>query len=142
MGKKSTMQKIVMGVVMLLVICTAALPFVVGAQGPGAGGGPGAPGNVGSGGGGTGIQNPLGGADTLPAFISLILTRIVRPIGFSIITLMIIYSGFLFVIARGNPSGLEKAKTTFFWTLIGAAVLLGSEVIANIINSTILELGN
>ena len=42
--------------------------------------------------------------------------------------------------AQGNETKLEKAKTTFLWTVIGAAVLLGSWAIAQVIQTTINQL--
>ena len=51
--------------------------------------------------------------------------------------LAIIYSGFLFVFARGNDEKLKTAKDALFYSIIGAAVLLGSWAIAEMIASTI-----
>lgn len=86
----------------------------------------------------TGIGNPLenAGVSDITSFIESIL-RFVVMIGIPIITLAIIYSGFLFVVARGNPEELKKAKKTFLYTLVGAALLLGSFVIANAIKGTV-----
>jgi hypothetical protein len=85
----------------------------------------------------TQINNPLGPSlTTLPAFIEAIL-NIVLVVGVPIVTLAIIYSGFLFVKARGNPEELTKAKKTLMYTLIGAALLLGSFVRANAIKGTV-----
>ena len=58
-------------------------------------------------------------------------------IGVPIVTLAIIYAGFLFVAARGNAEELTKAKKTLMYTLIGAALLLGSFVIAQAIKGTV-----
>lgn len=77
---------------------------------------------------------------TLTSFIGDILDKIVLPIGAVVVVIFIIYSGFLFVVAQGNESKLEKAKTTLLWTIIGAAVLLGSWAIAQVVQSTINEL--
>jgi prepilin signal peptidase PulO-like enzyme (type II secretory pathway) len=90
----------------------------------------------------TGITNPLGsGINDLPTFITTIL-KYVLFIGVPIIVLAIIYSGFQFVIAQGNAEALKKAKMTLLYTLIGAAILLGSFVIANAIKSTVTEINN
>jgi hypothetical protein len=51
--------------------------------------------------------------------------------------LAIIYSGFLFVFARGNSEKLGKAKDALLYTLIGAAILLGSWAIAEMIQATV-----
>ena len=63
-------------------------------------------------------------------------------IGLPIVALAIIYCGFLFVFARGNTEKLGKAKEALLYTLIGAAILLGSWAIAQIINSTVTSLSS
>ncbi len=59
-------------------------------------------------------------------------------VGIPIIALAIIYCGFLFVSARGNSEKLGKAKSSLMYTLIGAAILLGSWAIAITISETVL----
>ena len=84
------------------------------------------------------IENPLaGGIDTLQKFVEVVVTDIVIPIGTVIVILAIIYSGFLFVTAQGNPAKLETAKKAFLWSAIGAVILLGAYVIATAIENTI-----
>ncbi len=88
----------------------------------------------------TGIVNPLGNSVTdLPSFIVKII-NFVLMIGIPIVTLAIIYSGFLFVTAQGNSEKLKSAKQTFLYTLVGAALLLGSLAIAEAIKGTIKEI--
>jgi hypothetical protein len=84
------------------------------------------------------IVNPLGsdGPQNIPDFIAKLLD-IVVIIGIPIVTLAIIYAGFLFVQAQGNPEALKKAKSTLLYTLIGATLLLGAFVIAAAIGSTV-----
>jgi hypothetical protein len=85
----------------------------------------------------SGIKNPLGNTITdLPSFIVIIL-NFVFLVGVPIIALAIIYAGFLFVTAQGNERKLTKAKQTLLFTLIGAALILGSYVIANAIRGTV-----
>lgn len=88
-----------------------------------------------------GIKNPLGdtGPQDIPAFISKILTVVV-DIGVPIITLAIIYTGFLFVKSQGNSEELTKAKKTLVYTIIGAALLLGAFVISQAIKGTVDEI--
>ena len=86
------------------------------------------------------LENPLGSKyTTLQDFVGGIL-NIVLDIGTPIVALAIIYSGFLFVKARGNPTELEHAKKTLTYTLIGGAILLGSWALANALKSTVVEL--
>jgi len=85
------------------------------------------------------IDNPIK-YNTLLDFVNAIL-QIVIQVGTPILVLAIVYVGFLFVKARGNSSELENAKTTFFWTVIGAAIVLGAFVISTVIENTISNLG-
>ncbi|KKR61052.1 hypothetical protein A2643_02810 [Candidatus Nomurabacteria bacterium RIFCSPHIGHO2_01_FULL_39_220] len=83
------------------------------------------------------LNNPLSDkTDNIPAFIQTFLEGVLK-VGIPIIALAIIYSGFLFVEARGNSEKLGKAKDALLYTLIGAAILLGSWSIATLIDSTV-----
>jgi len=94
---------------------------------------------------GTGVDinvkliNPIS-AKTLQGFIKD-LVNILLTIGIPIVALAFIYSGFLFVQARGDEEGLKKARHTFFATVIGAAILLGAWVLATAIFGTIKQIG-
>jgi hypothetical protein len=87
------------------------------------------------------INNPLPNINSVPQLIQTILTGLLT-IGIPVVALAVIYSGFLFVFARGNSEKLTKAKSALMWTLIGAAVLLGSWAIAKMISATITGLGS
>jgi hypothetical protein len=87
------------------------------------------------------ICNPLGssGVNSIPDFIRVLLEGALK-VGIPIVALAIIYCGFLFVEARGNTEKLTKAKDALLYTLIGAAILLGSWAIASLIASTVTSL--
>ena len=85
--------------------------------------------------GGITIANPLS-SKTLIELIQKILEGVIK-IGMPIVVLAIIYCGFLFVSAQGNPEKLGEAKRALLYTLIGAAILLGSWAIALLITSTV-----
>ncbi len=85
------------------------------------------------------LQNPLSGVNDIGSFIKKILD-IVLTIGIPVVALFIIYSGFLFVTARGNSEKLGDAKKTFGYTLLGAAILLGSWVLAQALGDTVKQL--
>ncbi len=88
----------------------------------------------------TKIENPLGNQiDSIPKFIEAII-NIVLVVGIPIVVLAIIYTGFLFVKAQGNPEEITKAKNALLYTLIGATLLLGAFVIANAIGKTVDEI--
>lgn len=84
------------------------------------------------------LQNPLegGGVNDIPTLVRKLLD-IVLTIAVPIIAVAIIYTGFLFISAQGNPEALKKAKTTLMYVLIGAAILLAAYVIAEAIESTV-----
>jgi len=86
----------------------------------------------------TTLANPLanGGVNDIPTLIQKIL-EIVITIGVPIVALAIIYAGFQFVAARGNPEKLKRAKETLLYVIIGAAILLGAYVIAEAIGATV-----
>lgn len=82
---------------------------------------------------------PTVSAGSIPDLIKNILQGALT-IGIPVIALAIIYCGFLFVFARGNSEKLGKAKDALLYTLIGAAILLGSWAIATMIQSTVTAL--
>ena len=88
------------------------------------------------------LCNPLAstGANSIAGLLDVILKDIVIPVGGVLCALVIIYSGFLFVTARGEPGKIEDAKKTFFYAVIGTLVLLGAATIASIIQTTINQL--
>lgn len=84
------------------------------------------------------LVNPIQ-AETLNGFIKTLLEGVLR-IGIPIVALAIIYCGFLFVSARGNSEKISTAKDALLYTLIGAAILLGSWAIAQLVSDTVLAL--
>ncbi len=84
------------------------------------------------------IQNPLQ-FNTIQELIAAVLNLIVT-LGTPLLVLAFVYVGFLFVHARGNEQELSKAKQAFFWTVIGAALVLGAFVISEVIQNTISQL--
>ncbi|MSR71289.1 MAG: hypothetical protein EXS50_01270 [Candidatus Taylorbacteria bacterium] len=81
------------------------------------------------------IKNPIK-ADDISQLVDFIFSLVLQ-IGVPIAVIMLIYSGFMFIMARGNPEQLKIARTSFMWTVIGTAVLLGASVISEVIMSTI-----
>lgn len=92
------------------------------------------------------LMNPLGNnvcssnGTCLMNFLNSIL-KLVIQIGAVVVVLMLVYVGFLFVVAQGNESKLTTAKNALLWTVIGALVLLGAQAIASGIQATIQALG-
>ena len=86
------------------------------------------------------LESPLNAAfSSLPGFIEGALKALVM-IALPILTLFIVYSGFLFISAQGNSSKLEEAKKNFAYVIIGAILILGAWVIATLIGGTVSQL--
>lgn len=84
------------------------------------------------------LKNPLkSDLDSIPKIINAILDNIVIPIAVPIFILALIYTGILYVIARGKPEKLNEAHNALKWTLIGGAVILGSKLISSAIAGTL-----
>lgn len=89
------------------------------------------------------LESPLaGGVDDINSFLNIVLNNIVIPVGSIVIVLMIIYTGFLFVIARGNPSKIEDARRMLLYVIIGAAILLGATAISLVIGNTVCQIAS
>ncbi|MFA6338729.1 MAG: TrbC/VirB2 family protein [Candidatus Paceibacterota bacterium] len=84
------------------------------------------------------IENPIQSQDF--ATFTQNLLSVVKDVGGVVVTLGIIYTGFLFVMAQGKPAELQKAKTALMWTLVGSFILLGAWVIASAIVGTVQQL--
>ena len=86
------------------------------------------------------LINPLKSGTSLESFLNNILAYVIR-IGTIVVILMIVYVGYLFVIAQGKPGEIEKARSALLWTVVGALILLGSQAIAISIKATVTQLG-
>lgn len=85
---------------------------------------------------GTKLINPLQGGGDLQSFLINILKLIVR-VGSIAVVLMLVYVGYLFVMAQGKESEIREARNALLWTVIGALILLGSQAIALGIEATV-----
>lgn len=83
----------------------------------------------------TQLQNPIK-YDSFSSFVAAV-TKTAVQILMPFIVLGFIYSGFLFVKAQGNETGLTEAKTAITYSMIGAFILLGAWGFAQIISQTI-----
>lgn len=81
------------------------------------------------------LDNPLN-VDTIEELISGIL-NIVLILSVPVIVFFIIYSGFLYVTARGNPEQLKKATTALTYAIIGGVLIIGAVAIAEIVKELV-----
>ena len=83
------------------------------------------------------FENPLGNA-SLQGLVNTLLTVLVR-VGAVLCVLAIIFTGFKFVMAQGNPAEIAKAKTMFKNTIIGGIMVMGAFAISEIIKNTLCD---
>lgn len=81
------------------------------------------------------IQNPIQ-FNSIPALIVAVLDFLVK-IGFPLVVVAIIYSGFLFIFARGNESKLETAKKALQYAVVGGVLILGAWMFANMLQEMV-----
>ncbi len=86
------------------------------------------------------FTNPIK-ATSLQEFLKDLL-RVVTMLGAIVVVFFIILAGFNYVTARGDEKKIQSATKTLTWTAVGAAVILGAQVIATAIQGTVNQLGN
>lgn len=84
------------------------------------------------------LVNPLK-IDNIQDLLAVILSAIVQ-IAIPFLVLAVMYVGFLFVAARGNPNKLAEARQALFYTLFGALIILGAQTLSIVLSGTIKQL--
>ena len=91
------------------------------------------------GGGGSGgsadLQNPLGNKDLMDLINDILGVLLVFAV--PIIVFFIIFAGFKYVTARGNPGEIETANKALLYAGIGGVLILGARVLLEVISGTI-----
>lgn len=100
--------------------------------------GPGNTSGTGTCGGDGALVNPLQ-VCSLEELFGKILDAIIT-IGTMVLVLMIVFVGFKFVVARGNPEEISAARSALMWTVIGGLILLGAKAIQMVITETVQSL--
>lgn len=89
-----------------------------------------------------GFNNPLkSNLSTVDSFVEALI-QAAGYILFPVAILFVVYSGFKFVLAQGNSSEIEKAKTNFVYTVLGVALILGAWALAALVRGTINQITN
>jgi len=83
----------------------------------------------------TTIKNPLKSDDVNKILLNIM--NLVATVGAAVVVFFVIYSGFKFVTAGDSDSDRSKAKEMFYSTIIGGAILLGADIIANVVVNTV-----
>ena len=81
------------------------------------------------------IKNPLA-TNSIQEFLEAVLT-VVMVLAVPVIIFFVIYSGFLYVTARGNSEQVKKATTAFTYAIVGGLIVLGAMVLVSIIQNLV-----
>jgi hypothetical protein len=81
------------------------------------------------------LENPLKVKSLSELFTKLV--QFAVNIGYFLIAFFLLLSGFKFVKAQGNEAELETAKRTFYYTIIGAIIIVGAQTIILVVQSII-----
>ncbi len=84
------------------------------------------------------IKNPLR-VDSITEFLVAVI-EIILIFATPIIVIYIMYAGFLFVTANGEPDQLEKARNALMFAIIGGVIILGVFLIIEIIQNTLVDI--
>lgn len=82
------------------------------------------------------IKNPLSKTTTLSQVI-LNVVSIVRILLIMAAVLYLLYAGFMFVTARGEPAKIVKARNALLWGCVGIALILSAQVLITTLQNTV-----
>ncbi len=85
------------------------------------------------------LQNPLNAKSVKD--VILLAVDIMVWLGVCFAILAIIWVGFKFVMAQGDPKAISEAKSWFFYIIIGLAILISAKVIVEIVQNTLTKAG-
>ena len=81
------------------------------------------------------LRNPLQ-FNSIGEFFQAVID-VITIIAVPIIVFFIIWAGFLYVTAGGDPGKIQKATTTFTWVVVGGLLILGANVLVSVIGGTV-----
>ena len=87
------------------------------------------------------LCNPLSSINSIPEFFQAILD-IVMVFAIPFIVFFIIYAGFLYVMAQGNPDKVSKAHNALLYALIGGVLILAANALLAIVTGTVEQFTN
>lgn len=83
------------------------------------------------------IKNPFGDKTTSLSQVLLNVVSIVRILLIMAAVLYLLYAGFMFVTARGEPGKIKKARNALLWGCVGIALILAAQVIVTSLQNTV-----
>jgi hypothetical protein len=82
-----------------------------------------------------GIHNPVE-VDSINEYVEMAVGSLLKILG-PIVVLFMVLSGVMFALARGNPEKLAEAKRMLLYTMIGAAIVFGAWLLAELVTDTV-----
>jgi len=82
------------------------------------------------------LTNPLGASASLTSIIDAI-SNFITVIASSLVVIMIVWAGILFVTSAGNPGRVKTAQQCLIWAVVGIAIVLAGKGLVLVINSVI-----
>lgn len=84
------------------------------------------------------FNNPFSSFSSLPELL-LTLINVLLILAVPLIVFFLIYAGFNYVMARGNPEKVVQASRSLLFGLIGAVLILGAFAIVAIVKGTVCQ---
>ena len=85
------------------------------------------------------LKNEMGLWELVEYIVRDILVEIIAPI---VITLALLWSGFMFIAAQGNNDKLIEARRNFLYVVAGSILLIGAYLILEVILNTVEDITN
>lgn len=82
------------------------------------------------------LENPIGAFSTIPDMLNAIV-NVLLVIAVPLIVFFIIYAGFSYVMAQGNPEKIKTASQSLLYGVIGAVIVFGAFAISAIVQSLV-----
>jgi uncharacterized membrane protein len=81
------------------------------------------------------LNNPISATDLTEFLADILYMVVVFMIPF--VVFFIIYAGFLYTTARGNPEQIKKASSALLWAVVGGTIIIAGASIATIIKNVV-----
>ena len=82
------------------------------------------------------LSNPLKGVNSISDIV-LTFMKILSYLAVIFGVIMLMWVGFRYVMARGNPDEIKKRSLQLLWVIIGIGVILGARVLITVVINTL-----
>jgi uncharacterized BrkB/YihY/UPF0761 family membrane protein len=69
--------------------------------------------------------------------VVLIVVNVVQILLIMATVLYLLYAGLMFVTAQGEPGKITKARNALLWGMVGAALILGAQIIVTTLKTSV-----